>query len=86
MFKRFYGMAPSVYRRRVLLGRAACALARSHLPLAQVAAESGFYDQAHLSRVMRSEIGLTPAEARALLQGSDPYNTKRAALRELTKL
>ncbi len=86
MFRRFYAMPPSIYRRRVLLGRAACALARSHLPLARVAAETGFYDQAHLTRVMRSETGLTPAEARALLQTPNTYNTRGAALRELTKL
>lgn len=85
MFRRFYGMPPSIYRRRVLLGRAACALARSHVPLAQVAAETGFYDQAHLTRVMRAEIGLTPAEARALLQRPDTYNTRQAGLRHLTK-
>lgn len=86
MFRRFYGMPPSIYRRRVLLGRAACALTRSHLPLAQVAAETGFYDQAHLTRVMRTEIGLTPGEARALLQRPDTYNTRHAALRDLIKL
>ncbi len=86
MFRRFYGVPPSVYRRRVLLGRAACALARSHLPLAQVAAQSGFYDQAHLTRVMRAETGLTPGQARALLHGPDSYNTRRSALRQLTKL
>jgi transcriptional regulator GlxA family with amidase domain len=79
-------MPPSIYRRRVLLGRAACALARSQLPLAQVAAETGFYDQAHLTRVMRSETGLTPAEARALLQKPNTYNTPGAALRDLIKL
>jgi AraC-like DNA-binding protein len=87
MFRRFYGMPPSIYRRRVLLGRAACALGRSRLPLAQVAVEAGFYDQAHLSRVMQTEIGLTPGQARALLTGTDLYNTGRqASLRRLAKL
>ncbi|HEX8527131.1 AraC family transcriptional regulator [Allosphingosinicella sp.] len=87
MFRRFYGMPPSIYRRRVQLGRAACALGRTQLPLAQVAVEAGFYDQAHLSRVMQTEIGLTPAQARALLKGTDPYNTRsRESLRRLAKL
>lgn len=87
MFRRFYGMPPSIYRRRVLLGRAACALGRSQLPLAQVAVEAGFYDQAHLSRVMQTEIGLTPARARALLTGTDPSNTRSGkSLRQLSKL
>jgi AraC-like DNA-binding protein len=86
MFRRFYGMPPSIYRRRVLLARAASALVRSNVPLAQVAVQAGFFDQAHLSRVMRAEIGLTPGQARALLTGADPYNTnRRAALRELAK-
>ena len=87
MFRRFYGMPPSIYRRRVLLGRAACALGRSQVPLAHVAVKAGFYDQAHLSRVMRTEIGLTPAQARALLTEPDLYNTgPRASLRRLAKL
>jgi AraC family transcriptional regulator len=86
MFRRFYGMPPSIYRRRVLLARAASALVRSQAPLAQVAVQAGFFDQAHLSRVMRAETGLTPAQARAVLTGTDPYNTSmRASLLGLAK-
>jgi AraC family transcriptional regulator len=67
MFRRHYGVPPSVYRRRLLLARAADALARSPTPLAQVAADAGFCDQSHLSRALRSETGLTPAQLRRLL-------------------
>ena len=67
MFRRHYGVPPSVYRRRLLLARAADALARSQTPLAQVAADAGFCDQSHLSRALRSETGLTPAQLRRLL-------------------
>jgi AraC family transcriptional regulator len=68
LFRRHYGVPPSVYRRRLLLCRAAAALVRSEAPLAQVAAEAGFCDQSHLSRAMRADTGLTPALARRLLR------------------
>jgi AraC family transcriptional regulator len=68
LFRAFYGVAPSVYRRRLLLCRATAALARSETPLASVAAEAGFYDQSHLSRAMRADTGLTPAQARSMLR------------------
>ena len=67
MFRRFYGVPPSLYRRNLLVARAASALVRSGTPLAQVAADAGFCDQSHLSRAMRSAVALTPGELRALL-------------------
>ena len=67
LFSRSYGVPPSIYRRRLLVSRAAAALARSRAPLAQVAVEAGFCDQSHLSRALRAETGLTPAGMRALL-------------------
>lgn len=67
-FRRYYGVPPSIYRRRAMVTRAVQALVRSNLPLAQVAAESGFFDQAHLSRTIRSHLGLAPAKLRTLLE------------------
>ena len=67
MFRRHYGVPPSVYRRRLLVARAADALARSDAPLARVAAEAGFCDQSHLSRVLLRETGFTPAQLRRML-------------------
>ena len=41
--------------------------ARSDLPLASIALEGGFSDQAHLTRVFHAEVGTTPAAFRAAL-------------------
>lgn len=46
------------------LCRARELLSRSKLPIAQVAAESGFYDQSHLTRHMRRQLGVTPGQLR----------------------
>lgn len=67
-FHRYYGVPPSIYRRRIMATRAVQALVRSELPLAQVAAEAGFFDQAHLTRTIRSHLGLSPAKLRTLLK------------------
>lgn len=37
-------------------------LLKQGIPLAQAAAETGFYDQSHLNKVFRAETGLTPGE------------------------
>ncbi len=38
----------------------ACCLVRAGLPITLVAAEAGFYDQAHLTRHFKRIVGLTP--------------------------
>ena len=43
---------------------AARALARSDIPLAEIALQAGFYDQAHFTNVFRRTWGITPAEYR----------------------
>lgn len=62
------GAAPTVLRRRNRVARAADLLTGTPLAIAAVAAESGFADQAHLTRCMRREIGLTPRRLRSLAQ------------------
>ena len=69
MFMRFYGVAPSVYRRRVLAARAVTGATRTNEPLAGVAQDAGFSDQAHMNRTLRSQTGFSPSTLRALLGG-----------------
>lgn len=57
--------------------REAVARARGACPLAEIAAQLGFADQAHLSREMRELWGTTPARLRAT---SDFFKTPKAAL------
>jgi AraC family transcriptional regulator len=80
LFRHHYGVPPSLYRRRVLIGRAAEALARTDVPVAGIAADAGFCDQSHLSRALVAELGLTPARLRALLGRRHPSNPGAAGL------
>lgn len=63
-FRRYYatGVAEHLQRRRLQL--AAELLAVSDVPIAAVAARSGFADQSHLGRQLRRRAGITPGELR----------------------
>jgi AraC-like DNA-binding protein len=58
-FHATYGMAPSDYQRQLRLRAARMLLATGRRP-ADVAAEVGFADQAHLTRWFRRWFGITP--------------------------
>ncbi|WP_378733782.1 AraC family transcriptional regulator [Nocardia brasiliensis] len=58
-FRAKYGMAPSDYQRQLRL-RAARRLIAAGRPVAEAATESGFADQAHLTRWFRRSYGITP--------------------------
>jgi len=64
-FRMLLGTSPYRYllMRRLDLARA---LLQGERPLADVAAEAGFADQAHFTRVFKAALGLTPARYRAL--------------------
>lgn len=59
-FSATFGLAPSEYQRQLRL-RSARRLLEAGRPAAQVAAEAGFADQAHLTRWFRRFYGVTPA-------------------------
>jgi AraC-like DNA-binding protein len=64
-FRRRFGTSPYRY---LLMRRLEAARRQIHLdrPLAEVAADAGFADQAHFTRVFKAAVGLTPARYRAL--------------------
>lgn len=64
-FTTAFGVPPGRYARKLRLDLAAHALATSDLPLSRVAADAGFYDQSHFTRLFRDGIGMTPARFRA---------------------
>lgn len=63
-FRRAYGVPVTEYARRLRLRAAADRIASTALPLSRIACEAGFADQAHLTRQLRRETGLTPAVLR----------------------
>ncbi len=58
-FRREFGIGPSTFRREQRLRRAVAAL-ENGTPLASAAALSGFADQSHMGRVLKSAFGITP--------------------------
>lgn len=59
VFRGAVGMTPHAYQTNVRIRRAK-SLLRAGQPIALVAAEVGFYDQAHLTRQFKRIVGLTP--------------------------
>lgn len=60
------GVPPLQYGLQVRLAAAAQALAKSHLPIDAIAAQTGFTDRFHLSRHFSKHFGLPPAAYRHL--------------------
>jgi AraC-like DNA-binding protein len=67
VFSELSGQTFSGYRNRVRVRLALDAIADGERRLARLATELGFADQAHLTRVVRSETGRPPAQLRKLL-------------------
>lgn len=63
-FRRFRSTSVGEYVRELRLAHARSALERTRRPLEEVAAEAGFFDQAHLGRLFRRRFGVTPAAYR----------------------
>ncbi len=67
-FRRYFGLAPSQFRRSQMASRLAFILADEELSLAECAIEGGFCDQSHASRVFRRETGMSLSQWRQLLR------------------
>jgi AraC-like DNA-binding protein len=66
-FCRFLRCTPAEYLRAKRIESAREQLIATHQPIAEVAAEAGFYDQAHFCHQFRKITGLSPREFRALI-------------------
>lgn len=64
LFKQSTGTAPHQYVMNQRIEKAKQLLTRTKLPIAEIAARTGFADQSHLTRVLRSRTGLTPSKFR----------------------
>lgn len=70
-FRSIYSVSPSHYRLVQRTRHALTLLADTQFKLADVAANSGFSDQSHMSRAMSLMTGLTPLELRRQLSSPD---------------
>ncbi|TCL68113.1 AraC family transcriptional regulator [Rhizobium sp. BK251] len=61
-FKASTGIAPHQWQTNARLERAKQLLMQGQHPLTSIAAETGFSDQAHFTRVFRKNLGTTPAD------------------------
>jgi AraC-like DNA-binding protein len=68
IFSHCTGESISRYRNRIRVRFALDRLADGEESLAQLAADLGFADQAHLTRVIRSEVNQAPSHLRPLLR------------------
>jgi AraC-like DNA-binding protein len=75
-FRRWLGVAPGAYARLVRFQRAAGAVADG-VPLAHVAADQGYADQAHMTNAFGDTAGVTPRHVR---EGGEAAAGLRAAL------
>jgi AraC family transcriptional regulator len=69
-FRQSRGETLGDYVRRRRVEQAEAALARSDLPLAEIAAAAGFADQAHFTRVFRAHFGVAPGARRRAMQAA----------------
>jgi AraC family transcriptional regulator len=66
VFRKSTGISPGEYLQRLRADRACDLLLNSKLPLSEVAADCGFYDQSHMTRMLRRYARTTPKALRAL--------------------
>ncbi len=70
VFRARFGISVGAFGRRVRIDWAAAEIAKGDRPIAEIAAEAGFADQSHFTRLFRRHVGTTPArfreEARAV--------------------
>lgn len=66
VFRKRTGVSPGEYLQRIRADRACDLLINSELPLTDVAAECGFYDQSHMTRLLHRYAGATPKVLRRL--------------------
>lgn len=66
LFRTNLDMSIREFTQRIRLNRAAGLLWGTRIPIGNIAAMCGFYDQAHMTRVMARRFALTPSEFRVL--------------------
>jgi AraC family transcriptional regulator len=68
-FRARHGLSVGEYGRRLRVEWAAAEISRGDRSLAEIAAEAGFADQSHFTRLFRRYVGTTPGRYRAFQRG-----------------
>lgn len=71
-FRMSVGETPYRWSRLLRIEAAQAALLNSDAPIADIAAQCGFSDQSHLTRVFSAEVGVSPAALRQALRTRSP--------------
>jgi AraC-like DNA-binding protein len=66
LFRKAYGMSLGEFVKNCRLRKSAALIFRSDLALSDIALESGYYDQSHLTNELNATTGFTPGELRRL--------------------
>jgi AraC family transcriptional regulator len=69
VFRRQFGASMGEFLRGLRVEHAARLLAHDHLQLSEISRCSGFFDQAHFTRVFKRHLGMTPGAYRLRLRG-----------------
>lgn len=67
-FRKHYGCSVKEYQHRQRLRHSFCRLAGREAPLAHLAYDFGYADQAHFSRVFKREAGMSPGQFREMMK------------------
>jgi len=67
-FRTWFGAAVGAYVRRLRLDWAADRLARTEVPIVEIALDAGFADQSHFTRAFRHQVGITPGDYRRTIR------------------
>ncbi|GLK78958.1 helix-turn-helix domain-containing protein [Methylopila turkensis] len=78
-FRLSVGETPYRWSRRLRIEAAQAALLNSDAAIADIAAQCGFADQSHLTRVFSAELGVSPAALRRTL--GPPSPVRRSSVR-----
>jgi AraC family transcriptional regulator len=71
LFRQTYGVGPHSYLVERRLQRCRELLAQSRQPISEIALACGLADQAHLTRLLKRNVGLTPAALRRLREETE---------------
>ena len=77
-FTRTFGRPPHQYLLAFRIGLAATLLARTRIPVAEIAARTGFASPPRLSAAFRRSTGHSPRSFRSAVRQADPFNVDKS--------